>query len=121
LNLSSLAADCGITHNTAAAWLSVLEASYIVFLLRPHFRNYSKRLVKSSKLYFCDTGLASWLVGVREPGQLAFHAQRGALFENLVVTEFLKARINRGPPPDIYFWRTAGDWRWTFFWNTARS
>jgi len=105
LNLSSLASDCGITHNTAAAWLLVLEASYIVFLLRPHFRNYNKRLVKSAKLYFCDTGLAAWLLGVREPGQLAFHAQRGALFENLVVTEFLKARLNRGLPPDIYFWR----------------
>lgn len=105
LNLSSLAADCGITHNTAAAWLSVLEASYIVFLLRPHFRNYNKRLVKSTKLYFCDTGLAAWLLGVRDPRQLAFHAQRGALFENLVMTEFLKARLNRGLPPDIYFWR----------------
>lgn len=105
LNLSSLAADCGITHNTAGAWLSALEASFVVFLLRPHFRNYNKRLVKTPKLYFCDTGLAGWLVGVREPGQLAFHAQRGALFENLVVTEFLKSRLNRGLPPDIYFWR----------------
>ena len=105
LNLSSLAADCGITHNTAGAWLSVLEASFIVFLLRPHFRNYNKRLVKTPKLYFCDTGLSCWLLGIREPGQLAFHAQRGALFENLVVTEFLKARLNRGRPPDIYFWR----------------
>ena len=105
LNLSSVADDYGITHNTAAAWLSVLEASYIVFLLRPHFRNYNKRLVKTPKLYFCDTGLAGWLLGIREPGQLAFHAQRGALFENLVVTEFLKARLNHGLPPDIYFWR----------------
>ncbi len=105
LNLSSLAADCGITHNTAAAWLSVLEASYIVFQLRPHFRNYNKRLVKTPKLYFCDTGLAAWLLGVREPGQLAFHAQRGALFENLAITEFLKARLNGGLPADIYFWR----------------
>ena len=105
LNLSSLASDCGITHNTAAAWLSVLEASYIVFLLRPHFRNYNKRLVKTPKLYFCDTGLAVWLLGIRESGQLTFHAQRGALFENLVVTEFLKAKLNRGLSPDIYFWR----------------
>lgn len=105
LNLSSLAADCGITHNTAGAWLSVLEASYIVFLLRPHHRNFNKRLVKTPKLYFCDTGLAGWLMGIREPAQLAFHAQRGALFENLVVTEFLKARLNNGLPPDIYFWR----------------
>jgi uncharacterized protein len=105
LNLSSLAADCGISHNTAHAWLSALEASFIVFLLRPHFENYNKRLVKSPKIYFSDTGLAVWLLGIREPKQLAFHAQRGALFENLVVMEFLKARFNQGLLPDMYFWR----------------
>ena len=105
LNLSSLAADCGITHNTAAAWISVLEASYIIFLLRPHFTNFNKRLVKTPKLYFLDTGLAAWLLGIRELEQLAYHAQRGALFENLVVTEFLKGRLNRGVPADLYFWR----------------
>lgn len=105
LNLSSLASDCGITHNTAAAWISVLEASYIIFLLRPHFTNFNKRLVKTPKLYFLDTGLAAWLLGIRELEQLAYHAQRGALFENLVVTEFLKGRLNRGVPADLYFWR----------------
>ncbi|NTV74180.1 MAG: ATP-binding protein [Holophaga sp.] len=105
LNLSSLAADCGVSHNTASAWLSVLEASYIVFLLRPHFSNFSKRLVKAPKLYFCDTGLAGWLLGIREPAQMAFHALRGSLFENLVVTDFLKARLNQGVPPDLHFWR----------------
>lgn len=105
LNLSSLAADCGISHNTAASWLSVLEASYIVFLLRPHFQNFNKRLVKTPKLYFCDTGLASWLLGIREADQLAFHAQRGALFENLVIGDFLKVRYNQGLPADLHFWR----------------
>lgn len=105
LNLSSLASDCGVTHNTAAAWISVLEASYIIFLLRPHFSNFNKRLVKTPKLYFIDTGLAAWLLGVREQEQLAFHAQRGALFENLVVTEFLKWRFNRGQQADLHFWR----------------
>lgn len=105
LNLSSLASDCGITHNTAAAWISVLEASYIIFLLRPHFSNFNKRLVKTPKLYFLDTGLAAWLLGIREQEQLAFHAQRGALFENLVVTEFLKGRFNRGQQADLHFWR----------------
>lgn len=105
LNLSSLAADCGITHNTAAAWISVLEASYIIFLLRPHFSNFNKRLVKTPKLYFLDTGLAAWLLGIKEQGQIAFHAQRGALFENLVVTEFLKGRFNRGEQADLHFWR----------------
>lgn len=105
LNLSSLASDCGISHNTAAAWISVLEASYIIFLLRPHFSNFNKRMVKTPKLYFIDTGLAAWLLGIREQEQLTFHAQRGPLFENLVVTEFLKGRFNRGQQADIYFWR----------------
>jgi hypothetical protein len=105
LNLSSLAADCGITHNTASAWISVLEASYIIFLLRPHFINFNKRLVKAPKLYFFDTGLASWLLGIREHQQLAFHAQRGSLFENLVVTEFIKGRFNKGQQADLHFWR----------------
>ncbi|MDP3478647.1 MAG: DUF4143 domain-containing protein [Desulfoprunum sp.] len=105
LNLSSLSSDCGITHNTATAWISVLEASYIVFLLRPHFNNFNKRLVKTPKLYFLDTGLAAWLLGIREREQLSFHAQRGALFENLVVTECIKGRFNRGQQADLYFRR----------------
>lgn len=105
LNLSSLAADCGITHNTAAAWISVLEASYIIHLLRPHHRNFNKRLVKSPKLYFCDAGLAAWLLGIHKPEDMAFHAQRGNLFETLMVTEFLKQRWNDGRPSNLYFWR----------------
>jgi len=105
LNLSSLAGDCGITHNTAASWISVLEASYIIYLLRPHHRNFNKRLVKAPKLYFVDAGMAGWLLGIREEDQLAFHAQRGALFENLVVTEFLQARFNNGLPSNLFFWR----------------
>lgn len=105
LNLSSLATDCGISHNTAAAWISVLEASYIIHLLRPHHRNFNKRLVKTPKLYFCDVGLAAWLLGVRDPGQAGFHAQRGALFETLVVNEVLKQRMNDGQPSNLFFWR----------------
>lgn len=105
LNLSSLATDCGISHNTAAAWISVLEASYVIHLLRPHHRNFNKRLVKTPKLYFCDVGLAAWLLGVREPEQAGFHAQRGALFETLVVNEFLKQRLNDGQPSNLFFWR----------------
>lgn len=105
LNLSAMGADCGITHNTAAAWLAVLEASFVVVLLRPHHRNFRKRLVKTPKLYFWDTGLAAWLLGIRDAGHLETHPQRGALFETLVVTECLKARLNRGLPPDLWFWR----------------
>jgi hypothetical protein len=71
----------------------------------PHFTNFNKRLVKAPKLYFIDTGLAAWLLGIRDKEQIAFHAQRGALFENLVITEFLKGRFNRGRQADICFWR----------------
>jgi hypothetical protein len=105
LNLSSLAADCGITHNTAKAWLSVLEASYIVHLLPPYHRNLGKRLVKAPKLYFVDSGLAAALAEVRTARELAVHPMRGALFETWVVAELLKARLNAGLAPDLYFWR----------------
>lgn len=105
LNLSALAADCGITHNTAAAWISVLEASYIIHLLRPHHRNFNKRLVKMPKLYFCDAGLAAWLLGIRKAQEMAFHAYRGSLFENMVVIEFLKRCWNAGEPSNLFFWR----------------
>jgi predicted AAA+ superfamily ATPase len=105
LNLSSLANDCGITHNTARSWISVLEASYIVFLLRPHFRNFGKRLVKSPKLYFHDPGLAAWLLNIQDAAHLAIHPQRGGLFESLVVAELLKGRYNRGLASNLFFWR----------------
>jgi len=105
LNLSALANDCGITHNTAKAWLSVLEASYIVFFLQPHYRNFGKRLTKSAKLYFYDTGLVSWLLGIQSPEQIMIHALRGALFETWVVAELMKGRFNRGLVSNLYFWR----------------
>jgi len=105
LNLSSLANDCGITHNTAKAWISVLEASYIVHLLPPHHQNFNKRLVKTPKLYFLDTGLACWLLGIQDSDQLTTHVQRGALFETWVISELLKARYNPGEASNLYFWR----------------
>ena len=105
LNLTSLATDCGITHNTARAWLSVLEASYVVHLLQPHHRNFAKRLIKSPKLYFLDPGLAAWLIGIQDPRQLAIHPQRGELFETWVVAELLKARFNAALASNLYFWR----------------
>lgn len=105
LNLSGLANDCGITHNTARAWLSVLEASYIIFLLQPHHRNFGKRLIKTPKLYFYDTGLAAWLLGIQDIGQMSIHAMRGSLFESWVVSELLKGRYNRGLASNLYFWR----------------
>lgn len=105
LNLSGLANDCGITHNTAKAWLSVLEASYIIFLLKPHYKNFGKRLIKSPKLYFYDTGLAAWLLNINDAKQISIHAMRGSLFENLMISELLKGRLNKGLAPNIYFWR----------------
>jgi len=105
LNLSALAADCGITHNTAKAWISILEASYLVFLLQPYHQNFNKRIIKSPKLYFYDTGLAAWLLSIQSPGQLNSHSLRGALFESFILSEILKARYNQGLASDLYFWR----------------
>ena len=105
LNLSSLANDCGITHNTAKAWISVLEASYLVFLLQPHHANFNKRLVKSPKLYFFDTGLLCWLLGIQQTEQLDVHPLRGAIFETFVIGELRKAWVNGGELPMFYFWR----------------
>jgi hypothetical protein len=105
LNLSSLAADCGISHVTAREWLSVLEASYIVRLLQPYHANFGKRLVKTPKLYFIDTGLAAWLLGVRDAESMATHAMRGALFESWVIAEILKHEFNGGAVPELWFWR----------------
>jgi predicted AAA+ superfamily ATPase len=105
LNYSSIAAECGITHNTVKAWISVLEASYIVFLLRPHHANFNKRLVKMPKLYFFDVGLAAWLLGIREAEQIAAHPLRGSLFETFIISELMKSRFNQGERPDLFFWR----------------
>jgi uncharacterized protein len=105
LNYSSLAADCGMAHNTVRSWLSVLEASYIIFLLQPYHVNFNKRLVKSPKLYFHDTGLACSLLGIRSAGELANHPLRGSLFENFIIAEFYKMHFHRGRRPDCWFWR----------------
>ena len=105
LNLSSLANDCGISHQTARRWLSVLEASFLVVLLRPHHRNFNKRLVKSPKLYFLDTGFLTYLLRIRSKDELRTHSARGAIFESFVVSELMKNALHRGQEPDLYFWR----------------
>jgi len=105
LNVSSLAADAGITRVTANSWLSVLQASHLVFLVHPWFSNLSKRLIKTPKLYFCDPALGAWLLGVRKPDHVTAHPQRGALFENWAMTELLKAQTNRGLKPSLHFLR----------------
>ena len=105
LNLNSLSADCGISQPTARQWLTVLQASGLVALLPPYHRNFGKRLVKTPKLYFLDSGLLCYLLRIASADDLAHHAQRGAVFETWVVSETLKHRFNRGLPADLYFWR----------------
>jgi uncharacterized protein len=105
LNLSSLANDCGVTHTTARRWLSILESSFLIALLRPYHRNFGKRLIKTPKLYFLDTGLLCYLLRIRSPEELRYHAARGALFESLVVADLIKNRLHQGLEPDLYFWR----------------
>ncbi len=105
LNLASLASDCGISQGSARSWLGVLQASYIVFLLPPHHENLGKRLIKTPKLYFHDTGLAAFLMGVQDARHMSIHASRPALFETFVVGEFLKHRFNAGLPSNLFFWR----------------
>jgi hypothetical protein len=107
LNLTSLGNDCGITHTTAKRWLSILEASFLIALLRPHHRNFGKRLIKTPKLYFLDCGLLCYLLRIRSPEDLRPHAARGVVFESFVVSELLKAFVHAGREPDLYFWRDA--------------
>ncbi|WP_300727317.1 ATP-binding protein [uncultured Bacteroides sp.] len=105
LNLSSLANECGVAVSTISAWISILEASYICYLLKPDYNNYAKRLVKTPKLYFYDTGLACSLLDIRMPEQVSTHFLRGGLFENMVINEFIKSSYNAGKEPDLTFWR----------------
>lgn len=105
VNYSSLANDCGITHNTAKEWLSLLETSLLIVLIRPHHKNFNKRLVKMPKLYFTDPGLAAHLAGIQSADDLCYHPLKGGLFESLIITEFLKFRFNRGKESNLYFWR----------------
>jgi len=105
VNFSALAADAGVTHNTARSWLSVLEAGYVAWRLPPFHANVSKRLVKTPKLHFLDSGLVCFLLGIRSPDHLRDHPLRGAVFETWVASEILKSRVHRGLPPSLSFFR----------------
>jgi len=107
INLQSLGNDVGVSHTTARSWLTLLEASYIIFQLRPWHANFSKRQIKTSKLYFHDVGLASYLLGIEKESHVNRHPLRGNLFENMVVIEALKYRYHRGRRSNLYFWRDA--------------
>lgn len=105
LNLQSLANDAGISQPTANAWLSILETSFIAFRLPPYFNNFNKRIIKSPKLYFYDTGLACYLLGLTDYKQLKTHYLKGALFENFVLNELQKSVYNQNRTEQFYFWR----------------
>lgn len=105
LNLSAITKSIGISHATASNWLSLLEASFLVYKVSPYFRNFKKRIVKSPKLYFRDTGLACALLRIRSPEALLNYYQKGALFENFIINEICKTYFNRGKRPPIYYWR----------------
>lgn len=105
VNLTTLGNDCGITQNTVKSWLSLLEASYIVFLLHPYYKNFGKRIIKSPKLYFIDTGIACNLLGITSAQQLASHYLRGGLFESFMLADFLKQQYNQDQRANLYFWR----------------
>ncbi len=105
LNLSSLGNDCGVSHETARRWLSVLEASFVVFRLSPHHQRFNRRLTRNPKLYFVDTGFLCYLLGIRNAEELATHALRGAVFENLIIADLHKRSLHAGVEPGLAFWR----------------
>jgi uncharacterized protein len=105
LNKNALAIEVGVNNKTIEAWLGALEASFIVFRLQPHHKNFNKRVVKMPKLYFYDTGLVCALLGLQNHTQLQFHPFKGSIFENMVIAELLKQQLNMGKPNNLYFWR----------------
>lgn len=105
LNLNNLAIECGVDHKTISSWIGILQASYVIHLLQPFYNNFSKRIIKSPKLYFYDTGLACSLLGINNPAQLNLHSSRGALFENYIINELIKSRFNKGLRSNLFYWR----------------
>ncbi len=105
VNFSEIGEQAGVSHNTIKSWISILEASCILFLLKPYHTNFSKRLVKTAKIYFYDTGLLCWLLSIKDTTQLNLHPMRGQIFESFVISELLKNRFNRGEENNLYFWR----------------
>jgi predicted AAA+ superfamily ATPase len=105
VNMTRIGSDCGVDQKTVKAWLAILETGFVIYRLRPHHENLRKRLVKTPKLYFHDTGLAARLLGIEKVEQLVTHRMRGALFENWVVSELLKGRRNLARSDNLFFWR----------------
>lgn len=105
VNFEALGDECGISNKTVKSWLSLLEASYIIFLLQPHYVKFNMRVIKTPKLYFYDTGLACSLLRIPTQESIAFYPLRGALFENLIIADLYKQYCNIGQRPPLYFWR----------------
>jgi len=105
LNYSNIAAELGVDLKTVKSWFSILETSFIVFFLQPHFQNFSKRLLKTPKLYFYDTGLACSLLGIKKQEDIDLHWAKGALFENMIIADLMKNYYNRAEIPPLYYWR----------------
>ncbi len=103
--MESLGNDCGIDNKTVQSWLHILQSTYIIYLLKPYYNNFNKRIIKSPKLYFYDTGVATSLLGIQSQSQLETHALKGALFENLLIIDILKQRLNKGLQDNLYYWR----------------
>jgi uncharacterized protein len=104
-NFSSIGNELGINYKTVSSWVGILEASFVIHLLRPYYRNFNKRLVKQAKLYFFDSGLLCSLLDIQSPGQLHSHYLRGSIFESFMVTELIKMRYHSGLVPNTFFWR----------------
>lgn len=121
LNITSLGADAGVSQTTAKRWLSILEASYVVRLLRPHHRNFGKRLIKSPKPYFLDTGLLCRVLGVRSADELATHPLRGGIFENFVLSEVCAMFVHHGEAAPVHFWRTSRGEEIDVLWTAGRQ
>jgi predicted AAA+ superfamily ATPase len=119
LNMADLSRDLGIALNTVRQWISVLEATFQVLVLRPYFANVGRRLVKTPKVYYMDTGTLCYLVGLRDPEHAAAGPLGGALFETLVLGEIAKAMANRGEEARVYFWRTSSGWEVDFLVETG--
>ena len=105
-NALQVSIDCGISQPTVQNWLSVLEASFVLFRLQPYYKNYKKRLVKTPKLYFYDSGIVCYLLGIDSAEHLQMHSARGAIFEGFVISEFIKKMKNMGQSKGVYYWRT---------------
>ncbi len=105
LNLSTISEECGVSHNTVSEWISILEASFLIYKLKPYHNNYNKRLIKNSKIYFTDTGIVCSLLGIRKQEELDYHFLKGNIFETFIISEFIKNCYNTGEKFELYFWR----------------